>query len=383
MNFLKKILLLNSRFERNVWLLNIAYLGFQRLLFSGVEFLSNLDRNGLVIDGNRAGNSGVFSSTLLITNLLVTPYVVKLATIFKLEKPHIFRNFSLHIFGSLGYWVINSLIATYLARLLQVFFDFSPFAVKELGADSFWYLFSFVLSVRFASAVEFYLLLIGAVTAFQWYERYQESKLQIAETEKLLSQMSLKFLKAQLQPHFLFNTHHTIISLMSKGETEKATKTLMLLSDLLRQTLKIMENDETSLKNEVKLLRLYLDIQRVRFKDRLQVNFNIPNDLHAAALPSFLLQPLVENAVQYAIEPNIDGGTISVSAVRKNGSLLLCVSDNGSSYDEKSPPDFGIGLSNTAERLENLYADKQRFDFNQTETGFAVNIEIPFRQFNN
>jgi two-component system, LytTR family, sensor kinase len=375
MNFLKKILLLNSRFERNVWLLNIAYLGFQKLLFSGVIFLLELGEN-------RQQSGGTFTTTLLITNLLMTPYVVKLAMIYKLEKPHIFRNCSIHIFGSIVYWLVNALIATGLSHVLKVVFNLDMFNF-ESNFYSFLESWTMVLGLRFAVAIEFYFIVLGAVTAFQWYERYQESKLKVAETEKLLSQMSLKFLKAQLQPHFLFNTHHTIISLMNKGETEKATKTLMLLSDLLRQTLKIMENDETSLENEVKLLRLYLNIQQVRFKDRLQIKFNIPNDLTTAALPSFLLQPLVENAVQYAIEPNIDGGTISVSAVRSNRSLLLCVSDNGSSYDEKSPPDFGIGLSNTAERLETLYADKQRFDFNQTENGFAVNIEIPFRQFNN
>jgi two-component system, LytTR family, sensor kinase len=314
--------------------------------------------------------------------LVMTPYLVKLATIFKIEKPDILRNCSIHIFGSIVYWIINALIATGLSHILKVMFGFDMFNF-ESESYSFWESWTMILSLRFAVAIEFYFFALGAVTAFQWYERYQESKLQIAETEKLLSQMSLKFLKAQLQPHFLFNTHHTIISLMNKGETEKATKTLMLLSDLLRQTLKIMETNETSLENEVKLLRLYLDIQQVRFKDRLQINFNIPNDLTTAALPSFLLQPLVENAVQYAIEPNVDGGIISVSATRNNGSLRLCVSDNGTQFDEKSPMNFGVGLANTAERLETLYGDKQRFDFKQSEKGFAVNIEIPFRQFNN
>jgi two-component system, LytTR family, sensor kinase len=372
MNFLKKILLLNSHFERNVWLLNIAYLAFERLLFSGVIFLLASNQNG----------EGTFPTMLLIANLITTPYIVKLATIYKLEKPHIFRNCSLHIFSSIFYWVVNAFIATAFSKTLKLVFELEMFNFDS-QTNSFWESLTLILALRFAVAIKFYFIVLGAVTAFQWYERYQESKLKVAETEKLLSQMSLKFLKAQLQPHFLFNTHHTIISLMNKGETEKATKTLMLLSDLLRQTLKIMETNETSLENEVKLLQLYIEIQKVRFKDRLQVNFNITNDLTTAALPSFLLQPLVENAVQYAIEPNIDGGIISVSATLSNGSLLLCVSDNGNQFNEKSPINIGVGLSNTAERLENLYGNKQRFDFKQSESGFTVDIEIPFRQFNN
>jgi two-component system, LytTR family, sensor kinase len=376
MNLLKNILLLNTRFERNVWLMTILFLTFHSLLGNGVEFILELD--GEIHQGN-----GVFPITHLIVNIMTTPYFVKLATIFKLEKPHILRNMFFHIFGSIFYWVITVLIAVLLAYMLKVSFNLSMLGILDFYTDSLGGFWLFIFSFKFVDAIEFYFIVLGAVTAFQWYERYQESKLKIAETEKLLSQMSLKFLKAQMQPHFLFNTHHTIISLMNKGETEKATKTLMLLSDLLRQTLKIMEKDETSLENEVKLLHLYLDIQRVRFKDRLQINFNIPNDLTTAALPSFLLQPLVENAVQYAIEPNVDGGIISVSATRSNGSLMLCVSDNGTQFNEKLPLNFGVGLSNTAERLENLYGEKQRFDFNQSENGFAVNIEIPFRQFNN
>jgi two-component system, LytTR family, sensor kinase len=376
MNLLKKILLMNTRFERNVWLIAILILTFQSLLGNGVELL-------LELDGEMHQGNGVFPITNLIANIFTTPYFVKLATIFRLEKPHILRNMFFHIFGSIFYWVITVSIAVLLAYMLKVSFNLSILGILDSYTDSLGGFWLFIFSTKFAVAIEFYFIVVGAVTAFQWYERYQESKLKVAETEKLLSQMSLKFLKAQLQPHFLFNTHHTIISLMNKGEIEKATKTLMLLSDLLRQTLKIMETDETSLENEVKLLRLYLDIQQVRFKDRLKVNFNIPNDLTTAALPSFLLQPLVENAVQYAIEPNVEGGIISVSATRNNGSLLLCVSDNGNQFNEKTPMNFGVGLANTAERLENLYGDKQRFDFKQSESGFTVDIEIPFRQFNN
>jgi sensor histidine kinase YesM len=222
-----------------------------------------------------------------------------------------------------------------------------------------------------------YWIILAAHKAYTIFRQFQQSQLDKANLEKQLADAKLDFLKMQLQPHFLFNTHHNIIGLMQKGDTEKATQMLMKLSDLLRLSLKENNDDLVPLKNEVHLLELYLDILKIRFEERLDYQISIGNELQKAFVPPMLLQPIVENAVKYGIEPFAKQGKLEISAQNGHGELKLIVKDNG--IDTFHTFDFGIGLMNTQERLKNLFGEHAKLNImsNNPENGITVTITLP------
>ena len=198
------------------------------------------------------------------------------------------------------------------------------------------------------------------------------------ELERSLSISRLELLKGQLNTHFLFNTLHTISSLVVRGQNDEANKMLMRLSELLRFSLKENNEQLITLAREIELLQLYLDIQQARFSDRLQVDLKVPANAENILFPSMLLQPLVENAVKYAIEPYSDRGVIDIDIHAVNGVLFISIKDNGRKKFEKIDFTSGIGLANTKERLTNLYPGRYKFSVQPNpEKGVAVSIEIP------
>jgi signal transduction histidine kinase len=227
-----------------------------------------------------------------------------------------------------------------------------------------------------------YWMILGATGAFDYYTRYRESELHASELDAKLAHAQLSALKMQLHPHFLFNTHHAIISLMLKNENPTAIKMLTRLSDLLRITLKKTDQQVNSLREELDALELYLGIQRERYRDRLAIDLAVEPVALDAEVPSLLLQPLVENALRHGIDALADGGRLCIAARRVHEQLTITVSDNGPGL----APGFdlengnGIGLRNTRARLARLYGGQQRFEIAcGRDGGTAVKIEIPFR----
>ena len=167
-----------------------------------------------------------------------------------------------------------------------------------------------------------------------------------------------------------------------------ANRMITRLGELLRLALETTDNQEVPLKQELEFLRRYLEIEQIRFGDRLAVRMDVEPATLDAAVPNLILQPLVENAIQYAIEPNTGPGRIELSAVRNNGQLILQVSDNGVDHYVQESRDVngssvtreGIGLSNARQRLCHLYGEKQNLELKQRDSGgLAVRISIPFR----
>ena len=198
------------------------------------------------------------------------------------------------------------------------------------------------------------------------------------ELERSLNNSRLELLKGQLNTHFLFNTLHTISSLVVRGQNNEANKTLMHLSELLRFSLRENKEQLIPLAREIELLQLYLDIQQTRFRDRLEVSVKVPPDTNSISFPSMLLQPLVENAVKYAIEPYSDKGIIDIDIHALNGSLFISIKDNGRQEFDKIDFNSGIGLTNTKERLDSLYPGENKFSvLPNGERGVTVSIEIP------
>jgi sensor histidine kinase YesM len=227
-----------------------------------------------------------------------------------------------------------------------------------------------------------YWLIVGASGAYDFQAKLRRSELTASQLETQLAQAQVQALRMQLHPHFLFNTHHSIISLMLKNENSSAIKMLTRLSDLLRLTLKKTDQPMNSLREELEMLELYLGIQRERYRERLDVKIDVAPDLLDAEVPSLLLQPLVENALQHGIDPQASGGRLTVSIHRQASNLIMSVHDNGPGL----PTNFrleqqtGVGVSNTRARLERLYGAQQRFEIASTGTdGTEVRVMLPLR----
>ncbi len=209
---------------------------------------------------------------------------------------------------------------------------------------------------------------------------------QIDQMQALESQASnaqLAMLRYQLNPHFLFNTLNSISTLVLLKQTERANVMLSRLSSFLRYTLANEPTAHVTLAQEVETLQLYLEIEKMRFEQRLRPHFDIDPRVAKARLPSLLLQPLVENAIKYAVTPQEDGADITVSARLAGERVQISVSDTGPGLIERQPRptlSTGVGLANIKERLAQSFGADHRFDSQSNPgQGFSVEIEIPFQ----
>jgi sensor histidine kinase YesM len=207
---------------------------------------------------------------------------------------------------------------------------------------------------------------------------------EIRQREKLEGQAStaqLAMLRYQLNPHFLFNTLNSISTLVLLKQTERANAMLARLSSFLRYTLANEPTAKVTLAQEVETLKLYLEIEKMRFEDRLRPHFRIESETIGARLPSLLLQPLIENAIKYAVTPAENGADIWITATREGQAVRIEVADNGSGEgtDIAASPSTGVGLANIRDRLSQAYGGAHRFETRKNERGgFSVILEIPY-----
>jgi two-component system LytT family sensor kinase len=190
----------------------------------------------------------------------------------------------------------------------------------------------------------------------------------------------LKTLQQQLHPHFLFNTLNSISVLMHR-DTAAADRTLMRLSDLLRLTLERLGDQDVTLDAELDFLRKYLDIERIRFADRLAIRFDIAPETLTARVPTLLLQPLVENAIKHGVARRTGIGHIAITARRDHDKLWIEVRDDGVGLSEDALVAIhkGIGVSTTRARLEHQFGADFRFEFHRLSQGVAVIVAVPWR----
>jgi two-component system, LytTR family, sensor kinase len=190
----------------------------------------------------------------------------------------------------------------------------------------------------------------------------------------------------QLHPHFLFNTLHAISSLVREQNNKVAVSMIAGLSGLLRHSLENIGRQEVSLREELEFLELYLDIQQMRFSDRLKIEMNVEPETLDAAVPNLILQPLVENAIRHGISPRLAGGLIELSTRNENGILEIRVTDDGEGlqHEWRAESSGGIGLANTKARLEQLYGAEHRFHVrNRAGGGVEALLAFPFRTATN
>ncbi|HBY64302.1 MAG TPA: sensor histidine kinase [Solibacterales bacterium] len=224
----------------------------------------------------------------------------------------------------------------------------------------------------------FYWLVLLAAQAAQLYFQYVEGRDRAAQLETQLVQSQLKALRAQLHPHFLFNTLHTISALVQE-DPEASERMIARLSEFLRLSLENAGAHEVPLRRELEFLERYLEIERVRFADRLLVEFDIDPGTLDAAVPNLILQPIVENAIRHGIGRSARPGKVAIRSRRDNGSLLMLVEDNGWGLPDVGPIREGVGLSNTRARLKGLYGPGHGLELrNSTGGGLEAEIRIPY-----
>ena len=285
------------------------------------------------------------------------------------------KKWYVHLAKQIPMSALFSLIHVFLyfwaANLLKEFTDFDYYKTDCPGFVESFFQYSFF----------FYCQMVGVIYLLQYRQLYRERNMKASQLEKQLSEAKLHSLKMQLHPHFLFNSLHSVHALMDE-DTDASKRMIVRLSNFLRATLEDTGDREIPLEKEIEFLENYLKIEQTRFNDRLDVSFDIDPKTVQSHVPSFIFQPLVENAVKHGIAPYSKAGEIRISSKLEEDSVSVLVEDNGPGINdssEKAAKRWGIGLRNVRERLKLYYGSKQSFElFNRPEGGFAARITVPF-----
>ena len=236
-----------------------------------------------------------------------------------------------------------------------------------------------MLSSLFHIDLLIYWAIVGVVHALDSRERLRERELHASRVEARLAQAQLTNLRLQLQPHFLFNTLHAIASLVRDGEQRPAVTMIAGLSDLLRYSLDNAGRNVVPLDEELEVVQRYLEIQQTRFSDRLEVTLHVADDTRDAAVPTLLLQPLVENAIRHGIAASTGAGKLDVCARREGESLVIEVLNDGAPLRADWRTREGVGLASTRGRLEQLYGSEASLELeNAAPSGVVARVRIPF-----
>lgn len=308
---------------------------------------------------------------------LATPLVFWFGKRFPVAKTATAYNLPLHLLVSLALGFVH--------RATWLMLQFSLPRVTMTQKLSWEFAFSdLVTNIDYQAMVYWVLLAIQQGTLY--YRKYQEGSLVASRLETQLAQAQLAGLKMQLQPHFLFNTLHSINALMYQN-VEQASEMLVKLSDFLRASLEGSNAALVTLSAEVDFIQQYLDIERIRFEDRLEVDYDIEPSAWTCLVPNMILQPLVENAIKHGISRLPSGGRIEIRAKVRNENLEIFVANNGplltsnkesaatASGQETAP---GIGVANVQARLQTLYGDQQSFLLrNWQKQGVEAFLQIP------
>lgn len=272
------------------------------------------------------------------------------------------RRIAVHIAAALALAIVWASCGMLLGAALERF----P-AVPPLGGS---YLRWIAITIPFAALI--YLATVGAAEAYRYFVTSREQEEQLATAR-------LSALRMQLRPHFLFNTLNSALVVVRDGNTVAAAEILERLSELLREAIRTDRPNEIPLRDELRFLEQYLAIEQVRFADRLNVTWSIDERTRDALVPDFILQPLVENAIRHGFARSAEASTIAIDARVVDDMLELSVTDDGAGFDPASTP-FGIGLTNTRERLRTLYGSRGTLALSSkpAESTRAI-VRLPFR----
>lgn len=304
----------------------------------------------------------------------LAPFVVAITRRYRLGHTQWSTALGVHVLSAFAYSLIHTSLLLITRALLF------PNGGRVLATATWWSYVQRQYLMQLDWLLATYFFLVGLGHAVAYWQEAQNRAVNAERLQRQLVEAQLEALQRQLQPHFLFNTLHTISGLM-RNDVDGADLMIDRLSDLLRMSLRTVAQ-EVTVKEELELLQKYLEIEQTRFRDRLTIRIDVKPDVLDAYLPHFLLQPLVENAVLHGIAPHSRPGRIEICASRAGQQLTLEIRDSGDGL----PPDTlaafndGVGLSNTRARLQHLYGADHAFTFaNLAGGGFGVTVTIPFR----
>ena len=316
----------------------------------------------------------------------LTPGVFAVSKKWPLGRPLRVRRALLHLFFAVFFcvaWATCGQILRFV--LIQIFAPQIFQNAIQNGAAQFWRQFGIewlswiFTTLPFGAAV--YLCMVGIEHATRYFIEAREREVQVARLSEQLSSARFAALQAQLNPHFLFNTLNTIAVLVRDNDQRGAVRIVEHLSELLRRTLSRNRVNEVTVGEELELVRQYVAIEQARFSDRLRPEFRIPDALLAAAVPSFALQHLVENAIRHGIARHPDAGFLLVTAERTEEILEIKVTDDGVGIDPTAEIPPGHGIENTRERLRALYGDKASLEITRrVEGGTIATLRLPYRE---
>ena len=300
---------------------------------------------------------------------LLTPVVALLSRRVPLARRA--RPIVIHLLSSVGVAMVRALGICLLVLAIGPWGPSrpAPFILRYLGT----------LSSYFHLDLIVYWAIVGVLYAIDSRSRLRERELHSSRVETQLANAQLTNLRLQLQPHFLFNTLHSIASLVRGGDREAAVTMIAGLSDLLRYSLDNAGRNVVPLSEELEVVARYLEIQQTRFSDRLHIAINMADDTRDAAVPTLLLQPLVENAIRHGIDKSARAGRVEIRSRRDDGSLIVEVFGEGPPLAPDWRNREGVGLSSTRARLEQLYGTRGRLDLeNDHGQGVIARVSIPF-----
>ncbi len=304
---------------------------------------------------------------------LATPGILWLGRRFRFERDIWLRSVAVHLFACLLLaYVLNTGYAYLALPLLPPPAVPRPAAVRAMQLFVGWAL----------SDAMVYCAILSVSLVIEHQNRLRARELTASQLETQLARAELQALQMQLQPHFLFNALHTVGALVRTGDRDAAIRVVTGLGDLLRRVLDRATAQEVTLRQELEFARSYLEIEQIRFRDRLVVEFVVDPGALDAAVPHLLLQPLVENAIRHGVAPNPGPCLIRLEAARSGSQLCIVIRDDGAVLAEPvpEPGTTGIGLSNTAARLRRLYGMQGQLEFLPVGTrGHEVRLGMPFK----
>lgn len=276
--------------------------------------------------------------------------------------------------------IFGSLLASFMWRPVKNIITSTEFGTAVDLTDYGWGTFNTLVPFTFS------LLLTWSVLYFliKYYQLFQLEKEKSLRSEALAHEAQLRMLRYQLNPHFLFNTLNAISTLVLVKSNDSANEMLTKLSKFLRYTLEHDPLDQVELSHEIGSVRLYLDIEKVRFEERMRITLDISPEAEKALVPSMLLQPLIENSIKHAISQREEGGSISIRAHVEKKTLIIEVSDDGpgpseGATEKQHPTSMGVGLKNIRNRLREIYGDRHSLLISKCEPqGYKVAMTIPY-----
>lgn len=317
--------------------------------------------------------SRLFATVLLswLVWALATPLVLRLNRRFPPNRWRPIRVWLVHLATCLTIGATYSLWAAWLQLLLQ------PWGYVQV--TSFWKTAFSVFYAEFHLFLILYAVILAVSYTLESARRLAQRETETARLSDQLSRAQLDALRRQLEPHFFFNTLNAIAGLVRENRNETAVSMIAGLSDLLRRVLDDSGKQEVSLAEEMEFLETYLDIQKMRFADRLQFTVNVPREFLPARVPSLILQPMVENAIEHGIGKRATGGAIRIAAARDNGLLTLSVYNDGPCLPDDWELHSGVGIANVRARLHSLYGEACKLNIQNREAGVEVRLSVPYQ----